>query len=152
MIRTAEVSACQRYRYLLKRQWRASQYAPILWVMLNPSTADDKIDDPTIRRCISFSYQWGFDALLVVNLSAWRATDPRNVPKSRDLARGPEYWSWMEYALHTAGKVVCAWGAHGPAKRPDWLPETDVYCLGRTKSGAPKHPLYVKASATLQLF
>jgi hypothetical protein len=76
----AELSACRTYRYRLWRQWDAD-LAPVVWVMLNPSTADESADDPTIRKCIGFAQRWGYGGIEVVNLYAYRSPDPRQLKK-----------------------------------------------------------------------
>ena len=145
MQRTATISPCGRYRYDLTRRWAAGPTA--LWVMLNPSTADADIDDPTIRRCIGFSKRDGYGSLTVVNLFAYRATDPKDLLTADD-PEGPDNWWHVQRAVRSSDAVVFAWGAasiadghhlwHGGALIPSPL------CLGHTLSGAPRHPLYVK--------
>ncbi len=143
MKRDAEISDCGRYRYSLTREWDETKPA-MLWVMLNPSTADGKEDDPTIRRCIGFAKQWGFGSLEVVNLFALRATDPKDVDSCPDR-NGPENWVHLG-KMNDYGTVVVAWGANKTAEKfvRTWekVP-SHLKCLGTTKSGAPKHPLYI---------
>lgn len=125
------------------------------FVMLNPSTAGPDVDDPTIRRCLGFARREGCGELVVVNLFAWRATSPRDlraaIERGED-AWGPEQAQTMTTALRQdSGPLVAAWGANPIADRavpklPDWLPWK---CLGTTKSGAPRHPLYVRADEPL---
>ena len=107
---SAELSPCRTYRYTLTRRWGAGSYA--MFIGLNPSTADETQDDPTIRRCIAFAKAWGHDALVMTNLFAFRATDPA------DMKRDPEpvgtYNDWMLLTnAHLAGVVVAAWGTNG---------------------------------------
>lgn len=119
----------------------------LTWVMLNPSIADERQDDPTIRRCISFSEAWGFGALRVVNLFALRTPDPRVLLDASD-ALGPRGERALRAALHEADAVVAAWGNVHPrlagraAAVRRWLP-TEASCLGVTGRGEPRHPLHV---------
>ena len=149
----AKFSPGRKYRYMLTRRVGLSEDA-VSFVMLNPSTADETQDDPTIRRCIGFANRWGFGWLYVVNLSPLRATDPKQL-----LVAGPEpkeVWvqnmSWVKDAAMKSNMVIVAWGAHGALDDRDremaWeLRETAgmLYCLGTTKDGHPRHPLYIPA-------
>lgn len=152
----AEISPCGLYRYRLWRAWGSGPR--MLWIMLNPSTADAEADDPTIRRCRAFAQREGFEGLEVVNLYAWRASDPAEL--SRAIARGedpvgPENARSIEAALErcTPGLVVAAWGAKRPKGSQAWrLPVLEalrrgqqLQCLGTTIRGEPRHPLYVPA-------
>jgi hypothetical protein len=139
------------YRYILGRAWGPEEN-PVLWVMLNPSTADAEKDDPTIRRCISFSKAWGHGALVVVNLYALRSTDPRAL-LAHPSAVGPSNDAHILAEVLRAGLVVAAWGAHpAVAFRAPIVSEIlgrSAVCLGHTAAGHPRHPLYVKGSAAL---
>lgn len=130
--------------------------------MLNPSTADEVDDDPTIRRCISFARREGAGALDVVNLFAFRATKPEALFDAPD-PQGPmnriEVASAATGATNAGGWVVAAWGAHWLADLPGadcavMLRDFGVSlrCLGHTKGGAPRHPLYVKGDAPLVMY
>lgn len=157
LIREARLSEDQRYRYTLLRRW--GERAPgVTWIMLNPSIADAEIDDPTIRRCMVFSQRFGYDAMLVVNLFAYRATDPQELLKvGPEAAVGPENGEWVRKACHRAGVIVAAWGALrkpllGPASAIAKIIEKDGFklkCLGKTKEGQPRHPLYTRADSPL---
>lgn len=144
--RSAVLSPCGRYRYSLRREWGVVAGRTACFVMLNPSTADASIDDPTIRRCIGFARSWGCTALEVRNLFALRATDPKALRKADDPI-GPEgdrYLSGID-----ADIVVAAWGAGVPFARDkralvDLLAGHSLFCLGVTKQGHPRHPLYVR--------
>ena len=154
MERYAYISECGKYRYLLKRVWEADR-PQALFVMLNPSTADAEVDDATIRSCIRLCKSWGFGAFEVVNLFSWRATDPNellNVDDPVGLAND----IFVAKAVERCDLPICAWGAHGTAipranevtniitsRRPS------AFCLGTTKAGAPKHPLYIKTGTPL---
>lgn len=150
---TAVISECGRYRYALERHIGGG-CGNVLFVMLNPSTADASKDDPTIRRCKGFARRWGYSGLLVANLYAWRATDPDELAKAEDPV-GPE-WAYHVCSLaKRSGCIVAAWGSHASLHRQetvrDFLRQYNrVQCLGRTKNYSPKHPLYVKADTELQ--
>lgn len=156
-VRTAEISPCGRYRWWLKRRWECDGNGrTVCFVMLNPSTADATTDDPTVRRCMGFARRWGFTELVIRNLFPLRATDP-NVLLTADCPtggiRGEQEFREAAYANVT----VAAWGAKVPFARDrhviaDLTPRTPLYCLGTTKEGHPRHPLYVRADQPLQLY
>lgn len=145
--REAWISKDGVYRYSLSREWGTGG-GFVNFVMLNPSTADANVDDPTIRRCISFAQGWGFGGLIVTNLFAFRATDPKDMRKAADPV-GP-YWADAVYkAVLDSREVVLAWGGHGKQADLNRLKETisaicgKVSHLGLVKNGNPKHPLYL---------
>lgn len=147
MRRGAEIVG--EYRYSLSRQWDAgAEYR--VYVMLNPSTADAYADDPTIRRCISFAQRDGFGGIMVLNLFAYRATDPRELRSATDPV-GPENDDRLrrvfELQVSHGLPVVAAWGAGAPGGRvaavKALVPELRWQHLGLTKDGHPKHPLYL---------
>ncbi|ARC56029.1 hypothetical protein AS850_02940 [Frondihabitans sp. 762G35] len=160
--KSAEISADQVYRYLLSRTWKRDGKV-MTFIMLNPSTADAAIDDPTIRRCMSFAEREGFGGIRVVNLYAYRATDPHYLefpidavgPRNDDtLAR-----IFTENAVLDE-PVVAAWGAGAAATRGgggaarigrvlELLQGYPLLCLGLTNAGQPRHPLYVRGDAPL---
>lgn len=152
---SAWFSGCRRYRYLLTRR-RIVPGAPLAtFVMLNPSTADAFEDDPTIRRCIGFARSWGLN-LRVVNLYGLRSTDPRELRRVDDPV-GPHNdehladAAWCSWADNTP--LVAAWGVHAKPERVAAvlaLPHMDrLSALGVTKSGSPRHPLYLRGDSTL---
>lgn len=148
MARDAVLSPCGLYRYRLGRTWDAST-ARVCWVMLNPSTADASVDDPTIRRCIGFARAWGFGGLDVVNLFALRSPDPRALRTAADPV-GPENDRHILDVAGRAGLVVCAWGADGFARSRARSVLGSlaarglvVHRLASTREGAPAHPLYL---------
>ena len=152
--RGAVLSADGAYRYRLWRIWDPDRH-PTAFVMLNPSTADASIDDPTIRRCMGFARSWGAGGLVVVNLYAYRATDPRDLMAAADRGIdivGPENDAHVRTVFSVVDAVVFAWGAAtlgpGVARRVrDALPpRVEVSCLGVTKHGHPRHPLYLAAT------
>lgn len=147
----ADISDDGLYRYVLGRRWDYS-LPECVFIMLNPSTADASQDDPTIRRCISFARSFGCGSLLVGNLYAFRATDPRDL-FSADEPTGGERNDKALTELFTRGAViVAAWGAHAKAERVAEvrrLPGADrLSALATTKDGAPRHPLYVPGIAS----
>lgn len=160
---TATISSDGHYRYRLGRWWTPTPADPPnvdLWVMLNPSTADASVDDPTIRRCIGFSRGWGADGLRVVNLYALRSTDPTALLTHPDPV-GPHNNEWLAWCADRtrrgSGRIVLAWGAHQAAngRRTAALHALTrgagpLWCLDLTKSGAPRHPLYVPADTQPQ--
>lgn len=154
--RHATISDCGAFRYTLSRWW--GRAPGLLFVMLNPSTADASIDDPTIRRCATFAFAHGFGALTVVNLFAYRATDPRDLQRA-GWPVGPDADEWIEREAKVAADVCVAWGAigdKGPAvdrvqvvmpmlRRAGHVPK----CLRMTRSGHPQHPLYLPSTSRL---
>ncbi len=149
--KSAVISDCGKYRYRLYREWEKTDRMPVLWVMLNPSTADADIDDPTINRCVAFSHSWGYGAMLVGNLYAYRSTDPEVLKTiSADEAIGPENIHYMRKMLEESAIAVCGWGNPGGKFVPAWLKSHGgLWCLARNKHGSPKHPLYVKGETPL---
>ena len=157
MEREAVISACGRYRYLLRRAWDHGK-PRALFVMLNPSTADAEVDDATIRSCIRLSRSLGYGSFEVVNLFGFRATDP-NALGTADNPVGPDNDRIAEAAITRCDVGICAWGAHwSAAGRSRRLFEMitaarpAAYCFGATKSGAPKHPLYIKSGTLLEVY
>lgn len=124
------------------------------WIMLNPSTADAALDDPTIRRCIGFSQRWGFGGLVVVNLFALRATDPKELLKHRSPI-GDRNDAFIKMAIEGCALTVCAWGTAGNFMQRDeqvknLLNGHKPVHLGLTKNGHPKHPLYLSSTTLAQ--
>jgi hypothetical protein len=148
--KTADISPCGKYRYSLSRRW--SDAPLVAWVMLNPSTADANIDDPTIRRCMGFARDWGYGGIVVVNLFPFRETKPAKMRGVPDLFG--EYYRPLPECVADAGLVVAAWG------KPQWRfvagraagvladfrkAGVVLHCLGTTGDGHPWHPLYIPA-------
>ncbi len=153
----------ENYRYTLTREWPrqlAGGRGSITWVMLNPSTADAVHDDPTIRRVCRFSREAGYDSLTVVNLFAWRSSQPGQMRGCVDPV-GPRNVEALEAAFYGAAAVVFAWGAWWSANRnriaanPPPVEQMvrrcghAPLCLGMTVAGGPRHPLYVRADQPL---
>lgn len=141
----AVFSTCRKWRYLLRRQWEPG-VEPLVVIGLNPSTADETTDDQTIRRCIGYAQAWGCGGLLMMNAYALRSTDPRGLWRVDDPV-GPENDEWLRHVagLYPDTTFLAAWGAHcEPARAAavaGLLPS--LACLGLTKAGAPRHPLYM---------
>lgn len=155
--RHAEISGCGKYRYMLRRIWD-TEIGLVHWIMLNPSTADATIDDPTIRRCMGFARAWGYGGIYVTNLFAYRTTDPSLLPLTNEACVGPDNDKWIDFGIHCP-RIVCAWGAHPrAAARGKQVVRmlrdagADPRCLGTTKDGHPRHPLYVKATQAPEPF
>lgn len=149
MQKGAELSPCKTYRYALWRQW--SDAPSVSFVMLNPSTADETQDDPTIRRCISFAKQWGHGGIIVGNLFAFRSPNPNDLKAVTD-AIGPKNNLWLERLAKQSTAVVGAWGNHGTYMRRGQEAAAlfpKMQCLGLTKLGQPRHPLYVRVDTPL---
>jgi hypothetical protein len=153
MDKGAYISDCGTYRYTLIRKW--DRRASLNIVMLNPSTADADLEDPTIKRCISFAQNAGYGGIHVFNLFALRSTDPKELPRHIDPV-GPENMQWLQVAVASPAPALAAWGANKFAwnQAKLFLEIADKYqmqlsCLGINKDGSPKHPLYVPASQPL---
>ncbi len=155
MKRGASISPCGRYRYGLTRQW---SNGPMMgFMMLNPSTADADADDPTIRRCIGFASREDCGGIVVVNLFPLRATHPAQLWSTPYPDRfGPASNDELQRHLRmVTGPLVAAWGADGDSLGGSAVSLARHYlghrmvCLGKTKTGAPRHPLYVKGDAPL---
>lgn len=146
------------YRYWLSRRWARNGMGMATFVMLNPSTADASLDDPTIRRCIGFARRWGLDGIAVVNLYALRSTDPKGLWAAADPV-GPDNDEWLGVhailAKANATPVVAAWGANAHPDRVAHVAAlfasfgVPLHSLGVTKAGQPRHPLYLRADASL---
>lgn len=144
----AVYSDCERYRYLLTRVWDPSGRRA-LFVMLNPSTATEVQNDPTVERCERRARALGFGAFRVTNIFAWRATDPKNM-RAAEEPIGPGNDAAIADSVPWADQVICAWGTHGA--HLDRGPQVEallratgerMYHLGLSKAGHPKHPLYI---------
>lgn len=151
----AAFSPCRKYRYLLWRRWGddwASNFC--MFIGLNPSTADEIRDDPTVRRCINYAKDWGYSALCMTNLFAYRATDPK-VMLAIDDPVGPENDRYLIECSAKARVVVAAWGNHGQhMSRHDCLMQmiSNLHCLRVTGIGMPGHPLYLPKTLKPILF
>jgi hypothetical protein len=148
------------YRYTLWREWVTSgdllshetalqKSSYVMFIGLNPSTADETKDDPTIRRCIGFAKAWGYGALCMTNIFAFRATDPKVMKQASDPV-GMDNQKHVQECARGAGVVIAAWGTHGIFRGQDmhvkqWMRNVgvDLHHLGLTADEHPKHPLYL---------
>lgn len=154
---SAIISNCKRYRYQLSREGEGSSTdrGPAVFVMLNPSTADATVDDPTITRCRGFAKAWGYSGIIVANLYAWRATAPSELKKAEDPV-GPYNDVHLSRLANSNADFVVAWGNNAPMDRVTRVVKilkksgASLWCLGVTKNGAPRHPLYVAGDTPLQ--
>lgn len=153
---SAKFSPCRTWRYKLSRIW-GPRNGRVVFIGLNPSTADESEDDPTIRRCIGFAKTWGYGGIYMLNLFAFRATDPRDLKRATDPI-GPENDKRLVSAAQRANIVVAAWGVHGTLHNRSenfienvypWYLRDNLSCLGHTKNGHPKHPLYLPKTTPL---
>jgi hypothetical protein len=150
MKKNAVISQDNKYRYQLSRIWD-DEKPTVLFIMLNPSTADADVDDPTIRRVVNFAKSWGYGGVIVGNLYAFRSTDPKALKHTEDPI-GEENIATVQTLIGLTDKVVYAWGNN--QKEPEWLcnlVETP-YCIDISKKGIPKHPLYLKSNLQPQLY
>lgn len=152
-------SPCRLYRYTLWRDFGTSflfdggnkmKEGFVQFIGLNPSTADETRDDPTIRRCIGFAKSWGYGAMCMTNLFAWRDTSPIGMKREASPI-GPENDHWICAIAKEAGIVIAAWGHHGRhldrAAQVEKL-ISNLMCLKVTQEGQPSHPLYLPKTLT----
>ena len=148
-------SACRTYRYVLWRELNAENPRYALFIGLNPSTADEVADDPTIRRCKDFARRWGYGAVCVANLFAYRATEPATLKAAPTPVGRANDW-WLVRMAAQAGVVVAAWGVHGSFAARDQevmhLLGNLLSYLGLTKDGHPRHPLYLKRTVVPKIW
>lgn len=163
MVGWAEFSDCGRYRQLLGRYWGDTPYdfsfePYALWIGMNPSTATADVNDPTISREINFTKRLGLNCMVKVNVMDYRATNPKDL-----MCVMPEVCSGNNLPTigplaESAEKVIAAWGSlPGPlawtAQEVEYcLSDAPLWCLGKTKNGSPRHPLYVRGDAPLELY
>jgi hypothetical protein len=147
--KTAILSDCGAYRYRLGRIWNPSLEAAV-FILLNPSTADDKEDDRTINKCVKFATLWGCGSIEVVNLFAFRTKKPHEMKKAMEPVGIDNERHIRDAVAAATGAIVCAWGNHGSHRDQDlivlgWLRELNVkaLCLRMTNRGCPEHPLYI---------
>lgn len=153
IIRSARFSPCRTWRYSLTREWD-HQKPRLLFILLNPSTADEMQDDPTNRRGIGFAKRWGYGSVVFVNLFAFRTPHPKEMRAAADPI-GPDNDRWIQFEIHGASTVVAAWGTNGVFMNRGYLIRErlgPMQCLGRTKNGHPKHPLYLANATELEPF
>ncbi len=145
---TAIYSDCESYRYSLSRVWKPSDKM-VMFVMLNPSTASEVHNDPTVERCERRARTLGFGGFRVTNIFAWRATDPRDM-RAADDPIGPQNDAMLLEGANWADKIIAAWGVHGAHMDRGkavsiMLSQTSkpLFHLSLSKAGHPKHPLYL---------
>lgn len=150
--RWAEYSEDRVYRYALGIPFNVPG-KPCVFLLLNPSTATESQDDPTVRRCWGFAMRWGFAGAVILNLFAFRATLPADMRNAFDPI-GPDNDAAIRRLVPTGGALICAWGVFGRYRDRDVsvllsLDEigAQTECLGLTKAGDPRHPLYLKSDA-----
>lgn len=144
------------YRYSLTHEWDDTKKR-MLFIMLNPSTANATDDDPTIRRCIGRAIDEGYGSIEVVNLFAFRAMKPRDLHWAKDPV-GPKNKHHVLSAIARANIIVAAWGVnvklieYSSHHMRSMLRDYSTWCLGTTKAGHPRHPLYVRKDQKLERF
>jgi hypothetical protein len=151
----ATFSPCKTYRYTLVREWTSlsDRKGHVLFVMLNPSTADENVLDPTVRRCLQYTIDWGYREMHVCNIFALRSTNPKQLYACNDPI-GPDNDKCICTEVAGADLVIAAWGSHGAYKdRGSQVMEMitnikEIHYLKLTKSGIPGHPLYLKGDLT----
>ena len=149
MKKEAVISECGLYRYSLLRVWEEDEQSArlILFIGLNPSTADAEKDDPTIRRLIGFAKLWGYGGMLMGNIFAFRSTDPKRLVTCDDPV-GEYNDRWLRVLADRAMMKVACWGIHGgllDRQRQVLKFLSSLYVFGLTLNGLPKHPLYLPA-------
>ena len=146
MKQSAVISDCQQYRYELRRVWDDSKPF-VLFIGLNPSTADAETEDNTSRVCINYAKRWGYGGLLLGNLFAYRSTDQSALYNAAEPI-GAKNDAWLKKLQADAKLVVCAWSATGSYQNRDKAVLSflrDPHCLTKLKSGHPGHPLYKRS-------
>lgn len=158
----AVFSECGKYRYTLERHWGTALdlvmtdgELHVLYLLLNPSTATAVEDDPTMTRCIAFAQELKCTGMVVCNIFAYRATDPRKMKRQADPI-GEENDAWILHEAERADLIVCGWGNHGLHRnRGNHVAHTltarglKLWCFGITKQRQPKHPLYLASASKL---
>lgn len=144
----AKISADGKYRYCLSRRWGHGN--TVTFMMLNPSTADAEIDDPTIKKCMKYAQTWGFDGIDVINVYAYRATEPDELWQVNDPV-GPENNQYIAFYAQKNAPIIAAWGANARPERVreiiKMIPADRLFALKINKDGSPAHPLYQKDNA-----
>lgn len=150
----ATFSECRRWRYTLWRRWSAfsEDESLAVWLCLNPSTASEHKNDPTVTRCIEFSKSWGYTGMVMLNLFGYRATDPKEMKRYQEPVGDQNDAAIIEVSQY-AKALICGWGNHGSHQDRDLRvlsklrrAKVKPMCLVVTGKGQPQHPLYVKAS------
>ena len=152
---SAQFDSSGRYRFSLHRLWRETGEIATI-IMLNPSTADHLRNDPTIARCIQLARFWGFAGINVVNLFAYRTSSPAHLRQIRRPV-GKDNDSHIRKNAESSGTIILGWGNHGAWRSRDrevveLLQGHELLCIGTTKSGQPRHPLYAPGTIKLRKF
>jgi hypothetical protein len=146
MEKSAIFSEDRKYRYVLQRTWGKNKDNYCMFICLNPSVADEFIDDNTVRRCINYSKNWGFDSLTMANIFAWRETKSELMLLEKEPIGYENDKYLLEYAKN-ASIVIAAWGNRGKhLNRGEYVKNMipNLYCLKISKGGNPWHPLYLR--------
>jgi len=159
MSNVCQFSPSRRYRYSLKHEIDGLPLVlehPIMWIGLNPSTADENMLDPTLRRVRTFTMREGGTAFVMTNLFAWRDTDPKNMMAAADPV-GPDNDATLLNFATRSEMIICAWGGGGEhraraAEVIKLLKDYPLYCLGTNGDGSPRHPLYLSGATKLEAF
>lgn len=151
----ARFSPCRTWRYRLWRRWSTNK-PTVAFIGLNPSTADETNDDPTVRRCIGFARRWGFGGMNMLNIFAFRSTNPKLLRKAADPI-GPGNRAALLRTCCRSALIVACWGGWGRLFDRgeaviDLLAGFRLHCLGHTKDGHPKHPLYLSCGTRARDF
>jgi hypothetical protein len=148
MQKASQLSPCRTYRYRLDRIWNDSK-PRVLFILYNPSTADEWVDDPTLRRCMGFAQAWGYGGLCIINLFSLRTSDP-TVLRGHARPKGPDHEHVFHEAVEGHSDIVCAWGLQGGPISSHFSHGTHrIFHLGVNKDGSPKHPLYLPSNTLL---
>lgn len=154
--RGAEFSPCRTWRYRLWSRW--DRETTLVWLMCNPSVADEHKLDPTLRKVDGFTKRLGFGGWIVVNLFAFVSTDPKGLRRSDIDTVGPDNDAAIREACQRHSPIVCAWGRVGGVHRQrvehvlGMIDHHDLVCLGRSKEGHPRHPLMLAYSTPMEPF
>lgn len=158
IVSDAKFSTCRKYRYDLLRIWQDDDENIISFIGLNPSTADEVVNDPTVFRCQKRAKSLAFSGMHMLNIFAYRDTDPKGMKKALDPI-GQDNDNTLIEVCKRSVKIVCCWGNHGvylersSHVRKLLTPFADkIYCLGLNKNGEPKHPLYLSDATPLLVF
>ncbi len=148
----AEISACGNYRFWLYRTWGPGPECGLIG--LNPSTATSTRDDPTTKKCILMAKKLGFFSIWLFNLYAWRASNPRELDQVENPV-GDLNQLWLKRAIKSSLPIVICWGNRGiqaPLEKTISLEKRELWCFGKTKLGAPRHPLYLPLNTKVSLW
>ena len=147
---SCKFSKSKLYRYSLRRTWALGSRKQVLFIGLNPSSADSESDDPTIRRCVQFASSWGFNSLEMVNLFAFRATYPKDLFGDMDPV-GLHNDGWIRKAHQRSSLTIACWGSSGLFKNRAEIVMNSIdnlFCIKKNKDETPSHPLYLNSKIT----